>query len=149
MKHDDKGVPRGDKLRKIADVGSPNGALVREADGSLLLASGESIKRVAADGRVTDVVDKVGGEIYGLARCTDDSLCITDWEHGRLLRLKDGVLHEIAKGLAHPSGIVPRKDGTVLVKESGRQTNTVGILKRIAADGNVTEFAKLVPPKRG
>src|SRR6185369_3196644 len=104
LKQDGKGVPRGDKLRKVADVGSQSGAILREADGSLLLASGESIKRVTADGSVTDVVDNVGGEIYGLARCADDSLSISDWEHGRVLRLKDGVLHEVAKGLAHPSG---------------------------------------------
>jgi hypothetical protein len=73
-------------------------------------------------------------------------LTFTDWEHGRLLRLKDGVVSELAHGLAHPSGVVLAKDGAVVVKESGRQTNTTGLLRRVDVDGTITLLAKLEPP---
>src|SRR5262249_56271861 len=135
------GVPRGKKLEVVAAIGSPAGAVARAADGALLLADGDAVKRVSKDGRVTDVIDHVGGDIYGLALSADGALTLTDWEHGRLLRLKDGVLGELAHGLAHPSGVVLEKDGSVVVKESGRQTNTTGALARVAADGTVTRFA--------
>ncbi len=140
------GVPRGKKLAIVAAVGSPSGACARAPDGALLLADGDSVKRVTKEGRVTDVVDGIGGEIYGLALSADGALTFTDWEHGRLLRLKDGVVSELAKGLAHPSGVVLAKDGAVVVKESGRQTNTTGLLKRVDVDGTITLLAKLEPP---
>lgn len=140
------GVPRGKKLGVVAAVGSPSGACVRAPDGALLLADGDAVKRVTKDGRVTDVVDGIGGEIYGLALAADGALTFTDWEHGRLLRLKDGVVSELAHGLAHPSGVVLAKDGAVVVKESGRQTNTTGLLRRVDVDGTITLLARLERP---
>jgi hypothetical protein len=140
------GVPRGKKLEVVAAIGSPSGACVRAPDGALLLADGDAVKRVTKDGRVTDVVEGVGGEIFGLALSADGALTFTDWEKGRLLRLKEGVVSELAHGLAHPSGVVLAKDGSVVVKESGRQTNTTGLLRRVDVDGTITLLAKLEPP---
>src|SRR5262249_3981950 len=51
-----RGVPRGKKLEVVAAVGAPAGAVARAADGALLLADGDAVKRVSKDGRVTDVI---------------------------------------------------------------------------------------------
>jgi sugar lactone lactonase YvrE len=140
------GVPRGTKLDFVAAVGSPSGTVARAPDGALLVGDGDAVKRVAKDGRVSVVVEGVGGEIFGLAVGKDGALTLTDWERGRLLRFEDGALRELAHGLAHPSGIVLAPDGSVLVKESGRQTHTIGEVKRVAVDGTVTRVAKLERP---
>jgi streptogramin lyase len=140
------GVPRGRKLEVVAAVGSPSGTVARAPDGALLVGDGDAVERVARDGRVTVVVAGVGGEIFGLAAGKDGALTFTEWEHGRLLRWKNGELRELAHGLAHPSGVVLAPDGSVLVKESGRQTNTTGEVKRVAVDGTVTRVAKLERP---
>jgi len=147
LERDPDGVPRGGKLTAIADVGSPAGAVAREAGGTLLLADGSAVKRVTREGQVTDVLDAIGAEIYGLAPSANDGLLLTDWEHGRLIEFKAGVARVLATGLDHPSGVVVTRDGSILVKESGRQTGTTGVVKRIAADGRATLLAKLVPPR--
>lgn len=142
---DDHGKVRGGKLAVVAAVGSPNGAVARAADGSLLLADGGAVKRVTKEGRVTDVVDANAhvGEILGLALAGDGSLRLADWEKGRLLLFKEGVLSELATGLDHPSGLVLAKDGALLFKESGRQSNTTGRVRRVAADGKIALVAEL------
>lgn len=150
LKADDHGKVRGGKLTPVAAVGSPNGAVARAADGSLLLADGSAVKRVTKEGRVTDVVPANAGigEILGLALAVDGSLRLADWEKGRLLLWKDGVLSELATGLEHPSGLVLAKDGALLFKESGRQSNTTGRVRRVAADGPDKNVALVAELKR-
>jgi hypothetical protein len=145
LKADEQGKLRGGKLAVIAAVGSPNGAVARAGDGSLLLADGGAVKRVTKEGRVTDVVAAGAGlgEIFGVVVAGDGSLRLADWEKGRLLQLKEGVLSELATGLDHPSGLVLAKDGALLFKESGRQSNTPGRVRRVAADGKLSLVAEL------
>lgn len=150
LKADEHGKLRGTKLAPVAEVGSPSGAVARAADGELLLANGATVKRVTKEGRVTDVIDSGAaaagagiGEIFGLALAADGSLRLSDWEKGRVLLFKDGTLSELATGLEHPSGVVLAKDGSLLFKESGRQDNTTGRVRRVAAGGTVTLVAKL------
>ena len=145
LEADEHGKVRGEKLAVVAAVGSPNGAVARAADGSLLLADGGAVKRVTKEGRVTEVVAASAGigELFGLALAGDGSLRLADWERGRLLLFKDGVLSELATALEHPSGLVLAKDGTLLFKESGRQSNTTARVRRVAADGKVFLVAEL------
>jgi hypothetical protein len=142
---DEHGTVRGEKLEPVATIGSASGAVARAGDGALLLANGGEVKRVTKEGRVSDVVEASAalGEIFGLALAGDGSLRLSDWEHGRLLQFKDGNLSELAAGLEHPSGLVLAKDGALLFKESGRQSNTTGRIRRVAADGKVSLIAQL------
>ena len=133
------------EITPFADVGSSVGAVALGPDGALYLGKASRLTRVDGEGN-TSVVAEDLGEVYGVAVDAKGVVFVTDYTGGRVLKVAEEKTTVLATGLEYPSGVVVDGDGTLYVKESGRQTNQPMRVRKIAPGGEMTIFATV--PRR-
>jgi sugar lactone lactonase YvrE len=131
------------KPERLASIGSNSGAAALGPDGSLYLGEKDKLYRIDPEGKTTTVATDLG-DIYGITVDSKGTAFVTDWQKtGRVLRIEAGKATPLVSHLEFPSGIVQTTDGSLLVKESGRQTNSTPRIRRLTPSGQLSLLATL------
>ena len=100
----------------INDVG---GALL-DRRGRFVFRQGTTVRAIDAAGRMTILATGISQENFGIALDRTDALLVTEFDNRRLIRIKGGQRHVVARspmGWA-PTGVAVGLDGTIHVLEA-------------------------------